>query len=594
MSVTSPTDNRPLPIGVTEGQQFMENHLQIFRSGVTANSLGGPINFSSEVANKQPRNLFEHIDDTYRELGLRRYRCAYFFNSHYTISIPNLVVYIKSNSVNTKSHISFSFGTAGIKGVEPVIASEFTDPPGITFNSAQARQQAYFLPVALKPREWVPFWIREILDFEAQTTENNYFAVRAEAKDPIAITPTADFNLVFVGNMGCNTRFDAILDKMKARNPSAYFFLGNMSYQRTGDCWLNKVSNLRPMFITFGAYDWYLPEYADKIDDDPFPRIPPEWFWPDQHDFGDLPDCDDGLWDEWNVGVTEDTRDEEKEEDKRYEIKGPSEEEDENDNPVEKTIGEFATEINARYYLEYLRTCDIFTDDVERDRFNESLQNQYRNRFGLNSFEGYSAHYIGNLFVLILNSNAVPFGHVEDSPQYQFAERQLKQADDNAYVTYKIVLAYRPGFVAPNGTTRSSPDGYQGPIERFNATYRPLFEEHHVTLYMNGNVMNYQRTGILKHQSNNWAIPTEQGPGTGPAYKLRDRGLEGGGIIYLTVGTGGHNIQQNQTLPSWIKKSIAGTGYLTITSVGNGMTIECRFYSSSDDAMLDFFSISAG
>jgi hypothetical protein len=597
MSVTSPTDPRPLPIGVTEGQQFMENHLQIFRSGATANGLGGPINFSSEVANKQPRNLFEHVDDEYRELGMRRYRCAYFFNSHYTLSIPNLVVYIKANSVNTKSHIAFSFGTSGIKGVEPSIATQFSDPPNITFNSAQARQQAYFLPVALKPRDWIAFWIREILDFEAQTTENNYFAIRAEAKDPIAITPTADFNIVFTGNMGCGSNFDNILGKMKARSPSAYFFLGNMSYGPTGDCWINKVANLRPVYITFGAYDWYHRQYADRIDDDPYPRVPPEWYWPTlSGDDEDLPECDDDLWDEWNVQLTEDTKEEDDPEDQRWELKGPSLEMDDNDNPVEATIGEFATEINAKYYLEYLRSCEIFTNDVDRDRFNESLQNQYRSRFGLNAFEGYQAYYIGNAFFLILNSNAVPFGHIEDSPQYQFAARQLKQANDNAYVAYKIVLAYRPGYIAPNGTLRAGPEGqtaaggYQGPIERFNATYKPLFEEHKVTLYINGNVMNYQRTGILKFQSNNWFAPTEQSPGSGPSYKLRDKSLEGSGIIYLTVGTGGAALQNNETLPSWMKKSIVSFGYLLMTSVGNGQSIELRFYDINDQ-LQDFFTV---
>lgn len=601
MSVTSPTDPRPLPIGVTEGQQFMENHLQIFRSGVTANGLGGPINFASEVANKQPRNLFEHVTDEFRELGMRRYRCAYFFNSHYTLSIPNLVVYVKSNSVNTKSHIAFSFGTAGIKGSEPTIASEFSDPPDIVFNTAQARQQAYFLPVALKPRDWVSFWIREILDFESDTTPNNYFVIRGEAKDPIAITPSPDFNIVLTGNMGCGSNFDNILNKMKARTPSAYFFLGNMSYGPTGDCWINRVASLRPVHITFGAYDWYKREFADRIDDDPYPRIPPEWFWPnvaDDEEDGDrvFPDCDDDLWQEWNVNVTEDTKEEEKEEDKRYELKGPSLIEDESDNPVEKTIGQFETEINAKYFLEYLKSCEIFPNDVDRDRFNESLQNQYRNRFGLNSFEGFQAYYIGNAFFLILNSNAVPFGHIEDSPQYQFAARQLKQANDNAYVAYKIVLAYRPGYVAPNGTLRAfaegqtSVSGYQGPIERFNKTYRPLFEQHKVTLYINGNVMNYQRSGILKHQTNNWVEPTEQSPGSGPAYKMRDKTLEGSGIIYLTVGTGGAALQNNQTLPSWIKKSIVSFGYLVMTSVGNGQTMEIRFYDNTDK-LQDFFSV---
>jgi hypothetical protein len=603
MSVTSPTDNRPLPIGVTEGQQFMENHLQIFRSGTTANGLGGAINFSSEVGNKQPRNLFEHISDEYRELGLRRYRCAYFFNSHYTLSIPNLVVYVKQSSTNTKSHIAFSFGSSDIKGTEQTIATEFTDPPGISFNTAQARQQAYFLTKPLKPREWKAFWIREILDFDAQTTENNFFAIRAEAKDPIAITPTADFNMTFVGNMGCNSSFDNILTKMKARNPSAFFFLGNMSYATTGDCWINRISAIRPMFITFGAHDWYTREWADIQDDNPYPRIPPDWFWPTPEE-----DCGDDRYEAENniefVEVSEKLEDENDPDGKKvwrvivYDKVSGENGTERGEILEEYNFGDFPqSENNARSYSLYLRECEFFTNDVDRDRFNESLQNQYRNRFGLNTFEGFQAYYIGNIFVLILNSNAVPVGHVEDSPQYQFAARQLKAASDNAYVTYKIVITYRPGNVAPNGSLARSgeiriTDGYYGPAEKFNRTYKPLFEENNVTFWINGNVNNYQRTGILKFDSGNWFEPTEQGIASGPAYKLRDGALEGNGIIYLTVGTGGRRILPNDTLPSWVKKQVLSFGYLLITSVGNGMTLECRFYDGNDQ-LQDFFSVSA-
>jgi hypothetical protein len=606
---TSPTDPRPLPVGVTEGQQFITNHLRIFRSGdPVANGLGGPVNFSSEVANAQPRNLFDHIPEQYRELGLRRYRCAYFFNDHYTLSIPNLVVYVKSESQNANSHIAFSFGTSGINGTEQTIASQFNDPVGVTWNSAQERAEALFLAEPLKPRQWKAFWIREILDFDAQSTVHNYFAIRCEAKDPIAVSPLPDFNMCFVGNMGCNSfHFGKIFEKIKARNPTTLVTLGNNSYRDTADCWLQLISPLRGRIkMAFGAYDWYKLQYADKIDDDPYPRIPPDWFWPTPEQpcsHARYEDADNQSF----VEVSEKNIDEDDPDSEKvwrvevFDKETPEGGGDLTRGDIEESWDFGKNELNAKTFANWLKTCEFFTNDVDRDRFNEAIQNQYRTFFGLASFEGFQSFYAGNCHFLILNTNAVPVGHTEDSPQYIYAKEQLRRALDNAYVEYRIVIAYRPGFTAPNGTLRASGDqvlrdGYEGPIQRFNEIYKPLFEEFKVTMYINGNVANYQRTGILKFDSGNWNTPTEQGIGTGPAYKMKDRSLDGSGIIYVTVGTGGVDngrITRNQTLPSWIKKEVIDHGYLVMNSIGNGMTLEFRFYDLNDN-LLDFFSIGVG
>ena len=606
-TVVSPGSNLPLPVGVSSGQQFLTNHLIRFRSGLgdQPNGLGGPINFAHEIPNRSPRNVFTDISDQYTEFGLRRYRCYYLFNSHYTLAIPNIVAYIKEGSQNAKSRISFSFGLAGFNGTEQTIQSQFHDPVGIKWNSAQARIEASFLREPLKPRNWIGFWIREILDFGAENTEFNYYAVRIETSDPVAVLGQPDFNMAYVGNMGCDANsFGKVWGKIKGRNPTSIFTLGNNSYQNTGECWLNTISSMRDRVkMTFGAWDWYIGSLADKLDDASFPRVPDDWYWP-------VPEnaCDTARY---NCEELIEIKKEEPEQVDEDALKPPPywdvhvwDEAPEGGcakgDHIEETFGPFWTEQNAQAYATWLRTCEIITSEINIEKFNVTLQNRYRSYFGITNFDGYQSFYANNIHFLILNTNAVSLGHTEESPQYRFAEEQLKRAVDNAFIDWRIVIGYRPGNVAPNdsmrtvlqpdGTTQLGVTGYQGPIRQFNELYKPLFEKYNVTLYINGNVNNYQRSGILKFDSGNWIEPTEQANTTGPDYKLKGRSLDGGGIIYLTVGAGGQRLQPNEGLPSWIKKSFQQYGYVNMTSLKNGQFLQFRYYDINDN-LLDYFSV---
>lgn len=611
--VVSPGSNLPLPVGISEGQQFLNNHLLRFRSGVDADGLGGPIDFSHEIPNLSPRNVFDDVSNLYREFGLRRYRCYYLFNSHYTLAIPNIVVYLESTSVNPKSKISFSFGTSGFNGTEQVIPTQFHEPVGITWNSGKERSQGSFLTEPLKPRNWKAFWVREILDFDAQNTEFNFYGIKFETANPVAVIGAPDFSMTFVGNMGCGSMFQNILQKMVNRNPSAIFTLGNNSYTNTANCWLDRITPIRnKVHMAFGAWDWYIESLADKLDDSASPTIPKDWYWPEPEQ-----GCDSDRYKTEEgkdnqeidpVVVSSSSLDEDDPKSpKIWKVEVFDKDEDEDGNVIldredlEESFGDFDTEANARSFANWLKTCKVTEGEIDKSKFNLQLQNQYRNFFGITNFDGYQSFYANNIMFLILNTNAVTRGHQEDSPQYRFAEEQLKRAVDNAFIDYRIVIAYRPGYIAPNDSMRTvlfedgsvglSSTGYQGPIRSFNDTYKPLFEKYKVTLYINGNVRNYQRTGILKYDSGNWIEPNEISPTTGPDYKIKGRALDSDGIIYLTVGTGGGMaLQQNQSLPSWIKRAFVMNGYLHMTSVLNGQLLQFRFYDNND-TLRDFFSV---
>jgi hypothetical protein len=612
--VVSPGSNLPLPVGISEGQQFLSIHLLRFRSGVQADGLGGPINFAHEIPNRSPRNVFDDVPDIYQEFGLRRYRCYYLFNSHYTLTIPNIVAYLESSSVNPKSKISFAFGTSPFNGIEQTIPTQFHEPTGITWNSGKDRSSGTFLAEPLKPRNWKAFWVREILDFEADNTEFNFYVVRFQTANPVAVLGAPDYAMTFVGNMGCGLTFQGILGKMINRNPTAIFTLGNNSYTNTADCWLDRIASHRNrIHMAFGAWDWYISGLADKLDDSASPTIPKDWFWPEPES-----GCGDNRYqteegkDNQEIDPVVISQHTEPEDDpkgtKYWAVEVFDKDEDEEGNIIldrdgleeRWTFGD--NEANARSFASWLKTCKVTEGEIDMSKFNLQLQNQYRNFFGMNNFDGYQSFYANNIMFLILNTNAVTRGHQEDSPQYRFAEEQLKRALDNAFIDYRIVLAYRPGYVAPNDSMRTvlfedgsvgvGGLGYQGPIRSFNELYKPLFEKYKVTLYINGNVRNYQRTGILKFDSGNWIEPNEVSPTTGPDYKIKGRALDSDGIIYVTVGTGSGQfpLQINQSLPSWIKKSFIANGYLHMTSVANGQILQFRFYDHND-VLKDFFSI---
>jgi hypothetical protein len=59
-----------------------------------------------------------------------------------------------------------------------------------------------------------------------------------------AQTNQLDFNFVAAGDFGCGKNANRTITNMLARGPEVIIALGDLSYQKTADCWFHVVSPL--------------------------------------------------------------------------------------------------------------------------------------------------------------------------------------------------------------------------------------------------------------------------------------------------------------------------------------------------------------
>jgi predicted phosphodiesterase len=68
--------------------------------------------------------------------------------------------------------------------------------------------------------------------------------------------PSPDFAFTSVGDMGCNSIASKIVNNMNKQNPNFVLILGDLSYQKTADCWLKLISPIENKTkVVFGGHD---------------------------------------------------------------------------------------------------------------------------------------------------------------------------------------------------------------------------------------------------------------------------------------------------------------------------------------------------
>jgi hypothetical protein len=156
-----------------------------------------------------------------------------------------------------------------------------------------------------------------------------------------------------------------------------------------------------------------------------------------------------------------------------------------------------------------------------------------------------------------------------NSTQYQFIEKDLKNAYTNQKIDWTFVAESIPIYTSPaqhpaNSTIRD--------------IYSPLFDKYGVDLVFSSDNHNYQRTFPLKYNSdgdssNNPTIVNRH---------HNNYNNDNGGVIYLITGTAGRSLYEiKQQAPFIAKQDDEHFGFLNIDI--NGNTVKGTFYANEKE-----------
>src|SRR4029079_17483894 len=114
--------------------------------------------------------------------------------------------------------------------------------------------------------EYIGIWLRITVNPGALRFQDNSFIFRIEVNgtatsEPPVPDPDPDtgveFSMAAVGDCGCNSNFESIWTKIKARNPAYVLFNGDLAYSRGSSCFVTRISNtwIAKSTISFGNHD---------------------------------------------------------------------------------------------------------------------------------------------------------------------------------------------------------------------------------------------------------------------------------------------------------------------------------------------------
>ena len=255
------------------------------------------------------------------------------------------------------------------------------------------------------------------------------------------------------------------------------------------------------------------------------------------------------------------------------------------DNMVDKKpelvlgLGDYSYESTSDCWFQRIDTIDEKMKIAigNHDRDDEKLP-AFMNHFGLR--EQYYSFDLQNIHFLAL-STEVSFN--VNSAQYKFVKDDLSKAASNPNIDWIIAYYHRPMYTLPS--THPA-------ITSLRSIYHPLFEQYGVDLVLQGHNHNYQRTYPIKFNSVNPGHPIETSTNT-----TNYIDPNGGGQIFITVGTGGEDLypfkdqKDSKKGNNYYVKQYIGFGILNVDITNNGRTLTGKFYANNDGKIIDQFTI---
>ena len=174
----------------------------------------------------------------------------------------------------------------------------------------------------------------------------------------------------------------------------------------------------------------------------------------------------------------------------------------------------------------------------------------------------------------------------EGSKQYKFIKSDLKKSSTNSSIDWIIVHQHKPLY-STNADMEES--------ERIKDTFLPLFERYGVDFVISGHNQYYERSypmsynkvvGIETKDQESMPERTEEDDDDDSKYIFENTD----GIIYLTVGTAGDELQQVKEKEDYYIIQKEKYGFLNLKLENNGKTIIGEFHTNNDK-ILDKFKV---
>jgi hypothetical protein len=169
----------------------------------------------------------------------------------------------------------------------------------------------------------------------------------------------------------------------------------------------------------------------------------------------------------------------------------------------------------------------------------------------------------------------------EGSKQYKFIKSDLKKSSTNSSIDWIMVHQHKPLY-STNADIEES--------ERIKNTFLPLFEKYNVDLVISGHNQYYERTYPM---SSNKVIKFETQDQESLSELTEDDVSNSicentNGIIHLTVGTAGDELQQIKEKEDYYVIQKEKYGFLNLKLENNGKTIVGEFRTNNDKILDNF------
>ena len=186
----------------------------------------------------------------------------------------------------------------------------------------------------------------------------------------------------------------------------------------------------------------------------------------------------------------------------------------------------------------------------------------------------YYSHDFRNIHFISLSTEH-PFE--EGSQQYEFIKNDLEKVSKNQNIDWIIVHSHKPLY-----STRNTPEI----SEDLRNIYQPLFEKYDVDLVISSHNHYYERTYPLSYNNDDDQEPIINDDS-------ESNYLNTDGIIFLTVGTGGDEMQEILDKEDYyVIQNDNEFGFINLKLENNGKTIGGEFLTGDDsDDIIDSFSL---